>query len=338
MASVVVIGIIGYGYWGPNLARNFMSNPDAKVKYIAERDAVRREKAAYSCPGAIVTADPEDLFADPEVDAIVVATPVATHFDLAMRALKCGKHVWVEKPLTSNSEDALKLVEEADSRKLLLHVDHTFAYTGAVRKLKELYDNGSLGDLYYYDSTRINLGLFQYDVDVLWDLAVHDLSILYFLLPFRPVAVSAHGMSHFPGRLPNTAFLTIYYPNNFIAHINASWLSPVKVRKLILAGSQKMAVYDDMDPMEKVRIYDKGIAVPAKGEQTYLLQVDYRSGDMWSPKCPTKEALSLEVEQFLEAISTGNETETNGRIGLETVRVLEAATRSLARQGAIQEL
>jgi predicted dehydrogenase len=244
----------------------------------------------------------------------------------------------VEKPLAATTEEARRLVEEAENRGLQLHVDHTFAYTGAVRKLKELYEAKALGDLYYYDSTRISLGLFQYDVDVLWDLAVHDLAILFYLLPCRPISVSAHGIAHFPGRHHNTAFLTLYYPQNFIAHINASWLSPVKVRNLILAGSAKMAVYNDMEPTEKLRIYDAGIDLPTKGEQTYSLQLDYRTGDMWAPKCSSREALALEVEQFLYSITNKIPTVTDGKVGLETVRVLEAATRSMNLKGAIQEI
>ena len=335
---MTVVGVIGYGYWGPNLVRNFMANPEARLAYIADRDPARRDKAVRACPGVAVVAEPDTMFQDPAVEAVIIATPVRTHFPLAMEALTHGKHVWLEKPLAATTVEAERLVSEADKRGLLLHVDHTFAYTGAVRKLKELYEAKTLGDLYYYDSTRINLGLFQYDVDVIWDLAVHDLAILYYLLPFRPTAVSAHGIAHFADRQPNTAFLTLYYPRNFIAHINASWLSPVKVRKLMLAGSAKMAVYDDMEPTEKVRIYDKGIDIPAKGEQTYSLHLDYRAGDMWCPKCSSHEALALEVEHFLHSIAHKTPTETDGKIGLETVRVLEAATRSLASNGALQEL
>jgi predicted dehydrogenase len=335
---MIVVGIIGYGYWGPNIVRNFMASPDARIAYIADRDPARRDKAVRAYPGVAVVVDPSDIFQDSAVDAVIIATPVGTHFDLAMEALTHGKHVWVEKPLTATVREAELLVAEADKRGLLLHVDHTFAYTGAVRKLKELYDAKTLGDLYYYDSTRINLGLFQYDVDVLWDLAVHDLAILYYLLPFRPVAVSAHGIAHFTGRHSNTAFLTLYYPQNFIAHINASWLSPVKVRKLILAGSAKMAVYDDIEPTEKLRIYDAGIDYPTKGEQTYAVQLDYRTGDMWAPKCSSREALTLEVEHFLHSVAHNVPTVTDGRIGLETVRVLETATKSLALRGALQEL
>ena len=336
---MINVGIIGYGYWGPILARNFIANKNARLAYIADLDPERQEKAALACHGVKIIDDPDEMFQDMSVNAIVIATPVSTHFSLVMKALANGKHVWVEKPLTSTLDEAQQLVYEAETRGLLLHVDHTFAYTGAVRKLKELYDSGILGDMYYYDSTRINLGLFQYDVDVLWDLAVHDLSILYYLMPsVRPLAVSAHGIAHFEGRHPNTAFLTIYYPNNFIAHINASWLSPVKVRKLILAGSAKMAVYDDMEPTEKIRIYDTGIDCPAKGEDTYSLQVDYRTGDMWSPKCSSREALALEVDHFLDSLTHNTPTVTDGRIGLETVRVLEAATRSIKSKGAIQEL
>jgi predicted dehydrogenase len=231
--------------------------------------------------------------------------------------------------------EAERLVSEADKRGLILHVDHTLAYSGAVRKLKELYEAKVLGDLYYYDSTRLNLGLFQEDVDVLWDLAVHDLAVLFHLLPVRPLAVSAQGVAHFAGRPVNTAFLTLFYPRNFIAHINVSWLSPVKVRRFILAGSAKMAVYDDMEPAEKLRLYDKGIDCPVEGGPG--LSLGYRTGEILSPEYSSQEPLALEVEHFLHALAQKIPTITDGRIGLSTIRVLESATRSLALSGAPQE-
>jgi predicted dehydrogenase len=334
---MTVLGVIGYGNWGPNLVRNFMAAREARVAYVADLDPARRDMAARDCPdGVAVVADPSVIWQDPAVDAVVIATPANAHFPLALEALVHGKHVWVEKPIASTAAEAERLVSEADKRGLLLHVDHTLAYSGAVRKLKELDEAKALGDLFYYDSTRANLGLFQPDVDVLWDLAVHDLAVLFYLLPTRPLAVSAHGAAHFAGRPPNTAFMTLYYPRNFIAHINVSWLSPVKVRRLILAGSAKMAVYDDMDPLEKLRIYDKGVDCPAQGARAG--QLDYRTGGMWSPECSSREALALGVEHFLHSLAHNVPTLTDGGIGLETVRVLEAATRSLAAKGALEEL
>ena len=330
---MTILGVIGYGHWGPNLVRNFMASREARVAYISDRDPARRDKAAAACPGVAVVADPGLIFQDPAIEAVIIATPVNTHFPLALEALIHGKHVWVEKPLAATVAEAESLVLEADKRGLLLHVDHTLAYSGAVRKLKRLYEAGVLGELYYYDSARLNLGLFQSDVDVLWDLAVHDLAVLFHLLPVRPQAVSAQGAAHFAGRTVNTAFLTLFYPRDFIAHINVSWLSPLKVRRFILAGSAQMAVYDDMEPAEKLRLFDKGVDCPAPG-----LALVYRTGETRSPEYSSREPLALEVEHFLHCLANKIPTITDGRIGLSTVRVLEAASRSLGLSGALQEL
>src|SRR5215471_8740006 len=251
-------------------------------------------------PGIKTYADPNELIADRRVDAVVIVTPVSTHYDLALQALRAGKHVMVEKPLTSTSEQAARLVEEAEKRKLVLHVDHTFVYTGAVRKMKELVTSDALGEIYYYDSVRVNLGLFQHDVNVIWDLAVHDLAIMDYVLPSRPLAVSATGISHIPGKPENIAYLTLFFDGNLIAHVHVNWLAPVKIRRTLIGGSQRMVVYDDLEPSEKVKIYDKGITVNNGPETLYRMLIGYRTGDMWAPQIEVTEALQLEAQHFIQ--------------------------------------
>jgi predicted dehydrogenase len=284
------------------------------------------------------TTDAAELIHNPLVDLVAVSTPVSTHFDLAMRALRAGKHVLVEKPLTRNSEDGLRLIEEADRRGLQLFVDHTFVYTGSVRKLRELVQTGELGQLYYYDSTRVNLGLFQHDVDVIWDLAVHDLAIMDYVLPMSPVAVSTTGICHVPGGTENIAYLTMFFQENVIAHINVNWLSPVKVRRTMIGGSRKMVVYDDVEVTEKLKVYDKGITVKNSPEALYKMLVGYRTGDMWAPQLDMTEALALEARQIVRSIETGVCLATDGRTGLRVVQLLEAATESMRRRGNVTEL
>jgi predicted dehydrogenase len=267
------------------------------------------------------------------VDAVAISTPVSTHFPLAMEALKAGKHVLVEKPMTASSDQALRLIEEADRRNLILMVDHTFVYTGAVRKIREIIERGSLGEIYYYDSTRVNLGLFQHDVDVIWDLAVHDLSILDFLLPQFPVAVSATGIGHVKGVAENVAYVTAFYDSPLIAHLNVNWLSPVKVRRTLLGGSRQMIVYDDMESSEKVKLYDKGITVKNGPESVYKMLVGYRSGDMYCPQLDVTEALRVEAQHFAECIEHKKVPVTNGFAGLRVVSILEAATQSMKDRG-----
>src|SRR6266851_9697812 len=254
------IGIIGYGYWGPNLVRNFMETPGVMVRIVADLDARKLETVQRRYPAVKTTTAFMELIKDTEVEAVAIATPVSTHFELAMAALKGGKHVWLEKPMAETSLQARKLIDEADHRKLVLLVDHTFVYTGAVRKMREVVAGGELGTVYYYDSIRVNLGLFQRDVNVISDLAVHDFSILDFLLNEHPVAVSASGMNHFPGTPENLAYVSLFYDSGIIAHTNVNWLAPVKVRQILLGGSKKMIVYDDMQPSEKIKIYDRGIS------------------------------------------------------------------------------
>jgi predicted dehydrogenase len=337
---VIRFGVIGYGYWGPNLVRNIAESPGAKIAAVSDLHPQRLTLAQTRYPGITVSTDHQDLFRNPAIDAIAISTPVSTHFDLALQALRAGKHVLVEKPITASSEEALRLMEEADKRKLLLMVDHTFVYTGAVRKMRELIDNGSLGDIYYYDSVRVNLGLFQQDVNVIWDLAVHDLAIMDYLLPERPCAVSATGISHIAGRHENIAYITMFFAKSMIAHIHVNWLSPVKVRSTLLSGSQKMIVYDDMEITEKVKVYDRGISLKSvpEAEKLYSVLVGYRTGDMWSPRLDTSEALALEIQHFAQCIETGTAPLTSAGSGLQVVRILEAATESMQDRGRLVEL
>ena len=327
------IGIIGYGYWGPNLVRNFMETPGVMVRVVADLDARKLEIVQRRYPAVQTTTAFMELINDTEVDAVAIATPVSTHFELAMAALKAGKHVWVEKPMTETSLQARKLIDEADRRRLILLVDHTFVYTGAVRKMREVVAGGELGTVYYYDSIRVNLGLFQRDVNVISDLAVHDFSILDFLLNEHPVAVSASGMNHFPGTPENLAYVSLFYDSGIIAHANVNWLAPVKVRQILLGGSKKMIVYDDMQPSEKIKIYDRGISFTDDPKEIYQLRVGYRSGDMWAPQLDITEALHVEGEHFLKCIEGSETAITDGHLGLRVVELIEAATSSMRGRG-----
>lgn len=335
---MIGIGVVGYGYWGPNLVRNFAEAKDSHVTMVADlrEDRLTYVKARY--PVIETTTDFKDLLKSSKVDAVAIATPVSTHYDLALATLKAGKHVLVEKPLTSNSEQGRRLVEEAAKRNLLLMVDHTFIFTGAVRKIRDVVASGDLGDVYYYDSVRVNLGLFQHDVNVVWDLAVHDLSILDFVLSSKPRAVSATGMSHIRGEPENVAYITVFFDGNLIAHINVNWLAPVKIRRTLIGGSRKMIVYDDLEPSEKVKVYDKGIVVNQTPESLYKLLVGYRSGDMWAPNIDMTEALRDEASHFVRCIETSSKSDTDGVVGLRVVELLEAASKSIAERGRVIEL
>lgn len=338
MRNLINIGIIGYGYWGPNLMRNFIEIPKAQVKTISDLNREMLAKAQLKYPTVQVTTDCRDIFADPQIDAVAIATPVSTHYELALAALKAGKHVLVEKPMTFTSEQAFRLIDEAQRRNLILMVDHTFIYTSAVRKMRELVTHHELGDIYYYDSVRVNLGLFQHDINVLWDLAVHDLSIMDYVLPSRPYAVSATGISHVPREPENIAYLTLFFEDNLIAHIHVNWLAPVKVRRTLLGGSQKMIVYDDLEPSEKVKVYDKGITLNGKSENLYQMLIGYRTGDMWAPHLDMTEALRTEGLHFIHCIEHNERPITDGETGLQVVQILEAATKSMAKQGRLVEL
>jgi len=330
---MVRVGVIGYGYWGPNLVRNFVETPDMQLIAVADLRQDRLDLVQRRYPGVEVTKDCREIINHPHIDAIAISTPVSTHFPLAMEALRAGKHVLVEKPMTSSSEEAMRLIDEAERRNLVLMVDHTFVYTGAVRKIRELIDKGSIGDLYYYDSTRVNLGLFQQDVDVIWDLAVHDLSIMEYILPESPVEVSATGIGHVNGAAENIAYVTAYYEGSLIAHLNVNWLSPLKIRRTLIGGSKQMIVYDDIETSEKIRVYDKGVVVKNGPESLYKLLVSYRSGDMYAPQIEITEALRVESQHFADCILNGKTPITDGLSGLRVVSILEAATRSMREHG-----
>jgi predicted dehydrogenase len=330
---MIGIGVIGYGYWGPNIVRNFSEVPGARVVALCDLRADRLALAEQRFPQLATTRDYRDLLANPQVDAVAIATPVSTHFQFGAAALRAGKHVLVEKPIAASSEEAVRLIDEAAKRNLVLMVDHTFVYTGAVKKIQELVASSTLGEIYYYDSVRINLGLFQPDVNVLWDLAVHDLSIIDYVLPWRPWAVSATGMSHVPGKPHNVAYVTLFFEQNLIAHVHVNWLAPVKIRRTLLGGSRRMVVYDDLEPSEKIKVYDRGISVDSRSEDAYQLLIGYRSGDMWAPHLDVTEALRTEAVQFLRCIDDRAPVVTDGEAGCRVVRILEAATRSLAERG-----
>jgi predicted dehydrogenase len=335
---MIRVGVIGYGYWGPNLVRNFADQVDATVAVVCDQRSDRLALAQRRYPAIRVTTDPLELIADPAVDAVAIATPVALHFELAMAALRAGKHVLVEKPIASTSDEAQQLIDEAARRRLVLMVDHTFVYTGAVQKMRELVVKGELGDINYYDSVRINLGLFQHDVDVLWDLAVHDLSIMDFVLPQQPVAVSATGLAHVPGRPANIAYMTMFFDGPLIAHVHASWLAPVKVRRTLLGGNRRMILFDDLETGEKIKVYDSGISVDPNPENVYQMLIGYRTGDMWAPKLAVTEALHVEAKHFVECVTKGAVPQSDGEAGLRVVRLLESASASLQQQGRPMEI
>ena len=335
---MIKIGVIGYGYWGPNLVRNFAETPGAKVAAVADFDTAKLALVQRRFPGCKTTTDHRELLRDPEIDAIVIATPVRTHYALALEALRAGKHVWVEKPMTETAAEAKHLVDEACKRDRILLVDHTFIYTGAVAKMHEIIRSGQLGKIYYYDSIRVNLGLFQRDVSVISDLAVHDFSILDHLLDEHPVAVTASGTNHFPGTPENLAYVTLFYESGTIAHANVSWLAPVKVRQILVGGSDKMITYDDLETSEKVKVYDKGVSFTDDPEKIQEMRVGYRTGDMWAPKLAVTEALRVEGEHFVDCIVNQRKPRTDGELGLRVVEIIEAANESMRNRGATVDI
>ena len=349
------LGVLGYGYWGPNVVRNFASQPDCRVVTICDTNPKAVAQALRHHPAVHATSNPDEVMRSSEIDAVAVVTPVSTHYDLAKKALENGKHVFVEKPFTATSAQAEELIELADRKNLQIMVDHTFLFNGAVRKIKELVDAGVLGPLYYYDSTRVNLGLFQHDVNVIWDLAPHDLSIIDYLIGLEPELVVATGGAHLNG-LADMAYITLHFPKNIIAHLNVNWLSPVKVRTTLVGGQRKMLVWNDLEPSEKVKVYDKGIQVTdnhdesrqrlkalveakvfevGEAQAVHDLLVSYRSGDMWSPQVDQTEALQLEARYFLDCLASGEKPVNDGRAGLRVVKMLEAADQSLKHRREI---
>ena len=332
---MIGIGFIGYGYWGPNLVRNFAEQRDVDIRVVCDLRSERLAAVTRRYPAVRVTTAPADVWDDASVDAVVIATPVEHHYELAMAALRAGKHVLVEKPIASNSAQASRLIDEAARRRLVLMIDHTFVYTGAVQKMRELAAGGELGDIYYYDSVRINLGLFQPDVNVLWDLAVHDLSIMDYTLGLQPAAISATGLAHVAGRPENIAYMTMFFDGRLIAHVHANWLAPVKVRRTLLGGSRRMVVFDDLEASEKIKVYDRGISLNPSPESIYQMLVGYRTGDMWAPQLAVAEALGVEAAHFIDCINRQQRPITDGEAGLRVVRLLEAATESMANQGRL---
>jgi predicted dehydrogenase len=330
---MIRIGVVGYGYWGPNLVRNFAETPGAEIAAVADLDTNKLATVKRRFPAVHTTTNFNDLLSDTSIDAVAIATPVNTHYELAMAALKAGKHVWVEKPMTETLEQAQRLVDEAERRGKVLHVDHTFIYTGAVQKMAEIIKADALGKIYYYDSIRVNLGLFQRDVSVISDLAVHDFSILDHLFGEQPAAVTASGMNHFPGTPENLAYVTLYYDSGMIAHANVSWLAPVKVRQILVGGSKKMVTYDDLEPSEKIKIYDKGVSFTDDPAKIQEMRVGYRTGDMWAPKLAVTEALRVEGEQFVNCVRDSKKSLTDGRLGLRVVQLIEAASESMRNKG-----
>lgn len=331
--SQLGIGVVGYGYWGPNLVRNFSINPATRVVSVSDLDPGRLGAMGQVYPGVTTTTCYDDLLKDTSIDAIAIATPVHTHYELAIAALRAGKHVLVEKPLAPSAELVTRLIDEADRRGLTLMVDHTFLYTPAVQKIRELLLKRELGDIYYYDSTRSSLGLFQKDVNVIWDLAVHDISIIDHIFDEEPIAVSATGSCHISGSPENMAHITLFFASACVAHVSVNWLSPVKVRQTFIGGSKKMIVYDDLEPTEKIKVYDKGITLDTPTDNAHEFRIGYRAGDMWAPHISTKEALQTEVEHFIGCVHNGVRPISGGLSALRVIEVLEAASRSIAAQG-----
>lgn len=326
------LAIIGYGYWGPNLVRNFASVSGCNLKLVIDsrEERLALVKKAYS--SVEISKNVEDAFTRNDIDAVVIATPVFTHFAFAEKALKAGKHVLIEKPMTSSVEESEKLIALATSLNKILMVDHTFLYTGAVQKMKGMIDSGEIGKIKYFDSTRINLGLFQPDVNVLWDLAPHDISILDYLVNEKPISINATGVSHTNNGIENIAYLTVNYRSDFIAHFNCSWTSPVKIRMLLVGGDKKMVVFNDLEPSEKIRVYDTGYSHTTDEEKKRVL-VDYRAGDIFIPKVEAKEALYGMASDFVNAILHNTQPKSSMHSGLNVVKILEAAQQSIKQKG-----
>jgi len=331
--SLVKFGVIGYGYWGPNVVRNLHSISGVEVVSVCDKSSTSRKRAHKTHPSIYVSADAAEVITSPEIDAVAIVTPVWTHFELAKAALENGKHVFVEKPFTSNIAQAEQLIDLAQQKNLKIMVDHTFLFTGAVKKIKQLLQEDRLGKLYYYDSTRVNLGLFQHDINVVWDLAPHDLSIMDYLIERSPEALVATGQRHLNG-YEDVAFITLYFPDNIIAHVNVNWLSPVKVRTTLIGGEKRMLVWNDLEADEKVKVYDRGVEI-TNCEGLYELLVNYRSGDMWAPQLEQVEALRHELTYFVECIVNDHGPTNDGAAGLRVVKILEGANKSLKKRGGL---
>ena len=329
------VGVIGCGYWGPNLVRNFARHPGSQVHAVCDMRYERATRVAAEYRIPTVTDSADEIIKAPDLDLVVIATPSFTHFELAKAALEAGKHTLVMKPLATRADHAEELCAVAQKHGLLLAVDHTFVFTGAVRRMKQLIDAGEIGDLYYFDSVRINLGLIQADVNVIWDLAPHDVSIMDHLINQTPISVAATGAAHGGSPTENIAYVTVRYAGSLIGHVHVNWLAPAKVRRTILGGSKRMLIYDDMEPSEKLKVYDKGFSVaqaPAP-ENEYQLLISYRSGDMHAPQLETREALAIEADNIVKVINGREPLVADGRAGWRVVRILEAAQRSIVHGG-----
>ena len=333
----MIVAVVGLGYWGPNLVRNFLAQDGVSKVIACDTLSDRLKFVKTKFPAVELTKNSDDLI-NGEADVIAIATPVDTHFNFAKKALLAGKHIWVEKPFTSNSAQAEELIELADKKNLKIFVDHTFIYTGAVKKMKELADNGELGRILYFDSVRINLGLFQKDINVVWDLAPHDLSIMNYVLGehHKIAAVSANGIANYNGK-ENIAHLSVYFEDNCFAHFHVNWTSPVKIRKMIIGGDKKMLVFDDMENFEKIKVYNSGVEMKSM-ESIHEALVQYRTGDMYSPKIIQTEALSLGAKEFIDAINEDRQPLTNGVDGLIVVKILEASNKSIKKRGKVIEI
>jgi predicted dehydrogenase len=331
--TVVKFGVVGYGYWGPNVVRNLDQLDGSAVVAVCDKSPAARKQFHKTYPYIKVVAETAELMSSTEIDAVAIVTPVWTHYELTKAALENGKHVFVEKPFTSDSTQAEELINLAAKKNLKIMVDHTFLFTGAVKKIGQLLEEGTLGKIYYYDSTRVNLGLFQHDINVIWDLAPHDLSIIDHLIQETPEAVSATGQTHLNGH-EDVAFITVYFPNKIIAHINVNWLSPVKVRTTLIGGEKKMLVWNDLEADEKIKIYDKGAHITSR-EGLHNLLVNYRSGDMWAPQVEQVEALKGELAYFVDCISNHHAPFNDGAAGLRVVKLLEAANKSVRKRGTL---
>ncbi len=334
---MIKIGVIGYGYWGPNVVRNFLSTKGAQIISICDINKDALDKARKNYPKLKMVSDSSEVLTSPEIDAVAIVTPVYTHFELAKKAIENGKHIFVEKPFTSSVAEAEELIELAEKKNIKIMVDHTFLFTGAVRKIKKLIEDGTLGNIYYFDSTRVNLGLFQHDINVIWDLAPHDLSIMDYVIQEKPSGITATGIEHFGRGLEDVAYITVFFDSNIIAHFNVNWLSPVKIRMTLIGGEKKMLVWNDLESDEKVKIYDRGVNVEDK-KGIYELLVSYRSGDIWTPMVEETEALKLEAEYFVACIENNKTPINDGHAGLRVVKILEASDLSIKNNGKMVKI
>ena len=331
----VRMGLVGYGYWGPNVLRNFMELKGADVRWVCDRDPQRLALAKTRFPSVVVTQDYQDMLSDPEVDAVLITTPISTHYELARLALRAGKHVFVEKPMTASSVDARRLLEISRNAGLVLMVGHTFEYSPPVMKIKEIIDSGELGDIYFVTSSRVNLGLHQKDVSVIWDLAPHDFSMLFYWMGEEPSHISAFGRACLDGGNPDVAFVNIGFPSGAVAEMQLSWLSPIKLRRTMIVGSRKMLLYDDTESVEKVKVYDHGVTQSVEPSSFGEFQLSYRTGDVVSPHLATLEPLLAEAAEFVECVRNGRTPRTDGLSGLRVVKALEQAEASLVLKDTI---